>query len=102
MFDRVKELVAREFGFTPGEIASVNDPRMLKVLYRMFIDNEGNTPRGLEQASSGLGPEPTPQSKESARARSALMDEEQIGDWMRRRNDQFRRSFAPSPSNRRR
>ncbi len=102
LFDRVKELGAREFGFTPDEIAGVHDPRMLKVLYRVFIGDQGKGSAASEQASSEGSEEAISQTRENAHTGSVFSDEEQIEDWMRRRNDQLRRSLGPALPNRRR
>jgi hypothetical protein len=80
LFGRVKEFGAREFGFTPEEIAAVDDPRMLKVLYRVFSGDRSASPEGES---------PPPPTRRGARAESALNDQQQIAEWMRQRNDQL-------------
>jgi hypothetical protein len=93
---RLKEFGMREFGFAPHEVASVSDPRLIKVLYRAMIGDQlikkgAASARAAEQE----GIKPLPQLGGSAAAtrwdpRHGASDRASTAEWMKRRNEQVR------------
>lgn len=83
---KLTEFGTGEFGFTPDEIAGVDDPRMLKVLHRAFSGDQAlKKQAAFEQTASPADV------TENSGMEAALGDEQRISDWMRQRNDQVRK-----------
>jgi hypothetical protein len=94
---KLKEFGTSEFGFTPHEVASVTDPRLIKVLHRAMIGDQMIKKAAAEaRAAEQQGVRPLPQVGSSApatrwSASETASDGASTAEWMRRRNEQLRK-----------
>jgi hypothetical protein len=92
MFGKVRDFGAREFGFDPGEIAAVHDPRMLKVLHRAYLGDQAiKRTAASEKAAANEQLKPLPTVTGNSRGGRGPSDEQSVEEWMRRRNEQSRK-----------
>jgi hypothetical protein len=92
MFGKVRDFGAREFGFDPGEIAAVHDPRMLKVLHRAYLGDQAiKRAAASEKAAANEQLKPLPTVTGNSRGGRGPSDEQSVEEWMRRRNEQSRK-----------
>lgn len=90
---QVSEFAAKEFGFQPNELNSIIDPRVVKVLHSAMLGAQ-LVKKQQDNASSKSQPEARPVPKVSGNNAPARRDMNAmpIGDWMKARNDQLRKS----------
>ncbi len=92
LFGKVKDFGAREFGFDPGEIAAVHDPRMIKVLHRAYLGDQAiKKLTASEQAAASESLKPLPTVTGNGRTTRGPNDDLSVEEWMRRRNQQSRK-----------
>jgi hypothetical protein len=92
MFGKVRDFGAREFGFDPGEIAAVHDPRMLKVLHRAYLGDQAiKRAAASETAAANEQLKPLPTVAGNSRNGRGPSDEQSVEEWMRRRNEQSKK-----------
>jgi len=92
MFGKVKDFGAREFGFDPGEIAAIYDPRMIKVLHRAYLGDQAiKKLTASEQAAASESLRPLPTVTGNGRTTRGPNDDQSVEEWMRRRNEQSRK-----------
>jgi hypothetical protein len=97
LYGRLKEFGMREFGFTPHEVASAIDPRLIKMLHRAMIgDQIVRKAAGEARAAEQQGVKPLPQVGSSAAATrwspsDKASDRASTAEWMKRRNEQVRK-----------
>lgn len=92
IFGKVRDFGAREFGFDPGEIAAVHDPRMLKVLHRAYLGDQAiKKLSASEQAAASESLRPLPTVTGNGRTTRGPNDDLSVEEWMRRRNQQSRK-----------
>ena len=98
LYGRLKEFGMREFGFTPHEVESVIDPRLIKVLHRAMIgDQMMKKAAAATRAAEQDGVKPLPQVGNSASAtrwdpKDKASDKASTSEWMKRRNEQLRKA----------
>jgi hypothetical protein len=96
LYDKLKEFGIREFGFTPHEVASAIDPRLIKMLHRAMIgDQIMKKATATARAAEHDGVKPLPQVGNSASATrwdpaNKVSDKASTAEWMKRRNEQIR------------
>ena len=92
LFGKVRDFGAREFGFDPGEIAAVHDPRMLKVLHRAYLGDQAiKKLTASEQAAASESLKPLPTVTGNGRTTRGPNDDLSVEEWMHRRNQQSRK-----------
>lgn len=98
LYGKLKEFGVREFGFTPEEVASAIDPRLIKVLHRAMIGDQAmRRTAASARAAEQDGVRPLPQVGNSASATRwdpahKVSDKASTAEWMKRRNEQLRRT----------
>jgi hypothetical protein len=98
LYGKLKEFGMREFGFTPDEVESTIDPRLIKVLHRaMTGDQMMKTAAAAARAADQDGVKPLPQVGNSASATRwdpahRVSDKASTAEWMKRRTEQVRRA----------
>jgi hypothetical protein len=97
LYGKLKEFGMREFGFTPHEVATVIDPRLIKVLHRAMVGQQMmKTAAAAARAAEHEGVKPLPQVGNSASATrwnpaDKASDRASTAEWMKRRNEQIRK-----------
>jgi hypothetical protein len=97
LYGKLKEFGVREFGFTPHEVASAIDPRLIKMLYRAMIgDQLMKRTSAAARVAEQDGIKPLPQVGNSASATrwnpaNKASDSASTAEWMKRRNEQIRK-----------
>jgi hypothetical protein len=97
LYGKLREFGMREFGFTPHEVASVIDPRLIKVLHRAMVGDQMMKKAAAEaRAAEQEGVKPLPQVGNSAAATRwdpghEASDKASTAEWMKRRNEQVRK-----------
>ncbi len=91
---KLMEFGAREFGFTPHEVQTVTDPRLIRLLHRAFLGDQAiKRAAASAKLASSDGVRPVPQ----VGSRSSLhgnrpSDRQSVDEWMRSRNEQLRKN----------
>jgi hypothetical protein len=91
---QVSDYAAKEFGFQPQELANVNDPRVVKLIHSAMVGAQ-LVKKQQENASSGTHVQAVkPVSKVGGNNAPARRDMNAmpIGDWMKARSEQLRKS----------
>jgi hypothetical protein len=96
-FGKVKDFGVREFGLKAEEIASITDPRFLKVLHRAFVGDQASKKLAATNkaaAAQAASPLPIVGSNASANARrttDASGDRLSTAEWMKREVERTRK-----------
>jgi len=97
LYGKVQDFGMREFGFTPQEVASVTDARLIKVLHRAMIGEEAIKKAAAEaRTARQQGLKPVPQVGSSAAATrwspsDPASDKVSTAEWMKRRTEELRK-----------
>ena len=92
LFGKVRDFGAREFGFDPGEIAAVYDPRMIKVLHRAYLGSQALQKLSASAQAAAIETlRPLPTVTGNGRTTRGPNDDQSVEEWMRRRNEQSRK-----------
>ena len=98
LYGRLKEFGIREFGFTPQEVTSAIDPRLIKMLHRAMIgDQLMKKTSAAARVTEQEGVKPSPQVGNSASATRwdpahKASDKASTAEWMKRRSEQIRKA----------
>jgi len=89
---KLMEFGAREFGFTPHEVQTVTDPRLIRLLHRAFIGDQAIKKAAASQKlASSDGLKPVPRVGSRSAASSGPSDRQSTDAWMKARNQQLRK-----------
>lgn len=92
---KLSDFAVREFGFSPQEVGSIIDPRMVKVLHRLFeADQVVKKQAAVNKATKAQDVRPTPKVGGASAAPKGLDDRLSADEWLRRRNEQLGRKRA--------
>lgn len=88
-FGKVKDFGVREFGLKAEEIASVSDPRLLKIIHRAYLgDLAIKKLAASEKAAAAEEVKPLSTVTGNARSQPGPRDSDSTDAWMRKRNAQ--------------
>jgi len=91
---KLMEFGTREFGFTPHEVQTVTDPRLIRLLHRAYLGDQAIKRAAASQklaSSDGLKPVPQVGSRSAANGNRPT-DRQSVDEWMRSRNEQLRKN----------
>lgn len=89
---RLSDFAVRDFGFTPDEIGTITDPRMIKVLHRAHqAEQLLKKQAATQKAVTAEAVRPTPKVAGQTAPAKGLDDRLSTDEWMRRRQEQLRR-----------
>jgi predicted RNase H-like nuclease (RuvC/YqgF family) len=89
---KLSDFAVREFGFSPQEIGGIIDPRMVKVLNRLFeADQVLKKQTATIKAVKAQDVRPTPKVGGASAPPRGLDDRLSPEEWTRRRNEQLRK-----------
>ena len=91
---KLMEFGAREFSFTPHEVQTVTDPRLIRLLHRAYLGDQAIKRAAASQklaSSDGLKPVPQVGSRSAANGNRPT-DRQSVDEWMRSRNEQLRKN----------
>lgn len=89
---KLTDFAVRDFGFSPQEIGSITDPRMIKVLHRAHqAEQLLKKQAATTKATTAQAVSPTPKVIGQSAAPRGLDDKLSADEWVKRRNEQLRK-----------
>jgi len=91
---KMSEFGIKEFGFSPAELGSVTDPRLIKLLHRAYLGDQAIRQAAASQRlanQEGVKPVPQVGSKASVGGNKPT-DRQSTDEWMRARNQELRKT----------